>query len=105
MPKRNFDTWDLIKWNIHNYYDCEIVKQVNHLGMRKFEEEIEIIFEAPDDKKLWSITIERNSGAGYNSITGISYGYKIEPEQKFFVGEEVLAKEVTMTVYEIIKDK
>jgi len=103
MPKRRFQTQQLINWGVHDE-ENEIVVHDEILGMDKFECECERVFRAPDDGKLWRFTYERNDGAGYDDIVGTSYGSTARPELPYFDAVEVEAVEVITTKYRPVED-
>lgn len=104
MPRRTFDTQQLIDWGVHEYYECEHVLEMEEDGMDKFEVDCHLILQAPDDGRLWRIDFQINNGAGYNDFTGISYGDNLRPEVQSFTGIEVEPKQKTVTYYEPVPD-
>ena len=101
MPKRTFETTQLIEWGIHNFYEDGYVVHFEEVGMSTFEVDCLLVFRAPDDGKLWRFGFQINDGSGYNDITGTSSEYNggMKPETLQFTAEEVKPVEVTVTKY------
>jgi len=65
-------------------------------------EEVELIFEA--EGKFWKIDWLVSSLSGWNSMTGISYGDNIKPENEIFEATEVKEVEVKTITWVAVDD-
>jgi len=102
MPSREFDTQLLINWKVDMEDDCPHVVHIGEQQVDEFDYTQEIVIRAPDDGRLWSIPVEFNNGAGYNSITGTRSrmcGDELRPERATHTGYEVEPKQKTITYY------
>lgn len=107
MPSREFDTQLLIDWKVDELDDCEHIVAIGEQHVDEFDYTQELVIRAPDDGRLWSIPVEFNNGAGWNSICGIacrSLGDDLKPEKRTHTGHEVEAKKRTITYYARVPD-
>lgn len=104
MPTRTFETEKIIEWGLHEWEDCEHVLHFAHLYMHKFEVRCELVFRAPDDGKIWRFEFAVNNGAGYNEISGTTYGADAKAERFSFEAVEVEPRDKVVTVYEPAQD-
>jgi len=107
MPRRTFQTQQLIDWGVHELDECEHVLHHEDLGMDKFECDRELVFRAPDDGRCWRFVYQYNNGAGYNDITGCSTwtgDCKPRPEREEFTAVEVAPLEKVVVVYAPVPD-
>ena len=104
---REFTGQQLIDWGLHEWGECEHVLHDRGHRMSRFECELEIIFKAPDDCKLYCLPFKYSDGSGYNSISGVDLCFgKPEPAFDKITLHEVRAVKrlVEVTNYEKVSD-
>ena len=106
MPSREFDTQQLIDWEIDELDDCEHLVHIGEQNVGESDYTMQVVFRAPDDGRLWSIEPQFNNASGYNSITGVTMRGldKIEPDRPTHIGHEVEAKTRMVTHYEKVSE-